>query len=91
MRIGLILAGLVFTASAGIKADSLPEGAECRLDYIGGNPATIYVPTDRSRVEDVPALESHKSLYRDHAVGNVGGSATPAFAPDWDTSGPSDE
>lgn len=91
MKKSLILAGLVFAASTGIKADSLPECVEARVDYIGGNPQKLHVPTGQGRVEDVPALESQKSIYRDHAVGNVGGSATPATSPDWDTSEPSDE
>ncbi len=89
MKAVLILGGVVFAASIGINAEQL-GGVDARIDYIGGSPKVPYIPSDQRRVEDVPALDSQNQIYRQAAVGNVGGSATPATSPDFDTSQPSD-
>ncbi len=91
MKAVLILGGVVFAASVAINAEQLPGGVDARIDYIGGSPKVPYIPPDQRRVEEVPALDSQNQIYRQAAVGNVGGSATPATSPDFDTSQPSDE
>ncbi|MEI6187723.1 MAG: hypothetical protein WCP46_04385 [Alphaproteobacteria bacterium] len=87
----VLILGVVVAASVGINAEQLPGGVDARVDYIGGNPSVPYIPSDQRRIEDIPALDSQKQIHWESTVGNVGGSATPATSPDFDTSQPSDE